>query len=643
MYQLDPSSAEYKTLLSLLRQYIQAGQSAISSRTSKWNEAEKNRKAYINLKEVDKKRLEDANSGKAGYPGVAPIVVPITFAMNMTTLSYLMSIFTARMPVIPIIGGGDDSEAARKMESILQYQCSMMKYMLKLYIWFQDVLDYGVGVSFNYWKTEHTKYIADANQMGIMGMINKLTGNQLPPRKIILEGISYEGNDCDIIDPFNLIVDPRYPLSDYERGDFFGYSYTASIMDIKHKGTKGELVNTEKVQKSNVQANSSKRDEVMGASKTTNVGGKGVTQVHRLFVKIIPSEFGLSEDNSPALCEFRVTSNNVIIYGDMISNIHGKKPVSILEFNPDGHSLFNLGQSELLSGLQNHLSWLFNSHMDNVRKSLNDMLIVDPSRINMKDLTDPEPGKVLRLSASAMGQDVRSIVHQLQVQDVTSGHLNKASVVIDFMQRISAATDNMMGMPNFGRRTATEIQNISVMAGGRMKTFAELCHVMGIKPQHYQFIANTQQYLSQAKAYQIVGENGDFSKVAQVSPGEILGEFHIPPADGTLPPDRLALAQTWKELFNMIIASPAAPVLTQVFNPVAIFENITNLMGAKDIKRFLNVAPQMQPPQVMPNEQIDSEVQAGNMVPLSSMLGGGMNPNSLVEDQVEDQFRGAML
>jgi len=45
----------------------------------------------------------------------------------------------------------------------------------------------------------------------------------------------------------------------------------------------------------------------------------------------------------------------------------------------------------------------------------------------------------------------------------------------------------------------------------------------------------------------------------------------------------------------------------------------------------------------MPNEQIDSEVQAGNMVPLSSMLGGGMNPNSLVEDQVEDQFRGAML
>lgn len=630
-------SPGYGKLVALVNSYVKASQGAIATRKDKWNEAERNRKAYVNLKALDKKRLVDSNPGAnggegSGYPGAVPIVVPIGYAMNMTTLSYLMSIFGSRNPIIPIVGNASSSGDARKMEALLQYQTSQMKYIMKLYLWFQDVLDYGIGATHNYWEVKKVNYVADANQMGMMGMVSKLREGMglgpLPVKKQIFEGIGYEGNNCEVIDPYNLLVDPRFPISAQDKGDYIGYTTATTMTDLEALAANGFVVNIDKIKTSSRSGTSgggnSSRDSMMGTSRQNHLRGKGVVDVHKLYIKLSPKEYELDTSSSTSLWEIWSASNQ-IIRCELVSNAHNQDMITLLEYNPDGHSLFNLGQSELMSGLQQHLSWLFNSHMDNVRKSLNDVLIVDPSRINMKDLTDPEPGKLIRLLESAYGQDVRSMIHQLPVQDVTQGHLQKVSIIIDLMQRVSAATDNMMGLPNFGRRTATEIRNIQVMAGGRMKTFAEVCHAMGIQPQHRQFITNTQQFMSMEVAVQIVGENGDYSGVSTVSPRDILGEFHIPPADGTLPTDRLALADTYREIFNTITSSPAAPILMSRFNVVSIFENICSLLGARDIQKFIN---QPNPafgmaPGIMPNEQIDAQVQQGNMVPmdLASELG----------------------
>lgn len=629
-------------VLNLLTSFIKDGRAAISNRVEKWNEAENNKKAYVNLSDKDKKRKIDARKGKAGYPGIAPIVVPITFAMNQATLSYLISIFASRNPMVPIApgGGSDDTDGAMKMESVLGHQMGEIQYYLKLYTWLQDMLDYGVGVSYNYWKVDKHKQIIDTSKMGIPGFMKSM-GFSVPFKRGVEEIIGYEGNDMEVIDPYNLIIDSRFPISQFTKGEFFGFDIPITVIDLKEKADKGEVFNIDNVvtgtnigkTNNTIASNRSKRNDTTNMNDKGNVTqGMGAGNLTRIFVKFVPSKYGVTQSTNIEFWEFWVYDDAVIIYAAPLQSILNTFPTSVIEYIPDGHSILNQGMNEMLGGLQNHLSWLFNSHMENVRKVLNDMLIVDPSRVNINDLKEPEPGKLVRLKETAAGQDVRTVVHQLQIHDVTQGHFDNASVLIDLMQRVSAATDNIQGFPNFGRRTATEINNISAMSGGRMKTLAELAHAQGIKPQHRQFIANTQQFLSMERGYKIIGDNpypGDgMEKVINVHPSDILGNFDIPPIDGVIPADRLGMASLWKEL---LIGIAGSEVLMQSnrFNIVGMFEHFARLSGAKDISKFINqsdpvadMLASMGGPGVLPDEEIQQGVQSGNMVALEEILGG---------------------
>lgn len=613
--------------------YIKAGEASISNRHLEWNKIDENKKLYINISKENKDLEKDAKGGDAGYPGAAPIVVPITFAMNMATLSYLMSIFGSRNPMVPIQGSGgeEDTEAAMYMESILQYQLSYIQYFTHTYLWLQDMIDYGLGICVDRWKIETASVIKDANQMGVIGYFNKMSGNRMPPRRILVEETGYEGNEVEVVDPYCLIYDGRFPVSMFQKGDFFGYSSKISMLQLEALANEGAIINFDKIAPdSGTTSDNSKRNTAMTISDSGLLANKTAT-IYRMFVKLIPSNRGLGNSKKIEIFEIWRTKNEVIIYINKLQSVRQEFPSSIIEYNPDGHSLFNLGQHELLLGLQNHLNWLFNSHMESVRKVLNDWIIYDPSAINQADLLKPGSGKRIRLNESSYGRDVRSIISQLNIQDPTSGHLQRASAIIDFMQRVSAANDNMMGLPNFGRRTAAEVNNINAMAGGRMKLLAELAHNMGFVPQHRRFITNTQQYLSKTKAYRIIGKNPDpynmaaFSKIAEVSPSMILGQLDVPPLDGVMPTNRIALAQTWKEIFVGITANP---LLSQRFNVVGIFEYIANLLGAKDMSRFTFPQVPGQPLQMpgitpQPDDALEEDIRKGNTVALDELLGSG--------------------
>ena len=72
---------------------------------------------------------------------------------------------------------------------------------------------------------------------------------------------------------------------------------------------------------------------------------------------------------------------------------HAELPFSVLEANYDGYSPMQPGITELLQPLQDLGDWIIGSHMDNVKKFLNDMLVIDPSKIQLDDLRHPGPAK----------------------------------------------------------------------------------------------------------------------------------------------------------------------------------------------------------------------------------------------------------
>jgi hypothetical protein len=254
------------------------------------------------------------------------------------------------------------------------------------------------------------------------------------------------------------------------------------------------------------------------------------------------------------------------------------------------------------------MSWLLNSHFYNVRKALNDVRVVDPSRIVMKDLTSPIERGIVRLKPEAYGTPVNQAIHQLQTPDMTQMHLRDISVMEQIIQRVTGVVDELMGLSTGpSRESATGVRTRTGFAANRLKTVAEYNSALGMTSLIGKMVSNTQQLMEMEQKFRIAGADAMAmaKSFVDVNPQLIAGQYDYVPVDGTLPIDRLAQANFWKEL---VIQGSQSPVLAGQWNWGEMVAHIMRLQGEKNIERF---RVQVQSPTA-----IDNALQAGNVVPI---------------------------
>jgi hypothetical protein len=258
--------------------------------------------------------------------------------------------------------------------------------------------------------------------------------------------------------------------------------------------------------------------------------------------------------------------------------------------------------------LNDVMTWLVNTHFYNVRATLNNQFVVDPSMVVMKDFENPNPGKLLRLKPAAYGRDVRQALSQFPVGDVTRTHINDMDMVASMIQRMSGVNDNIMGMVNSGgRKTATEIRGSSTMGINRMKTKAEYFSAMGFGPMAQKLLQNSQQFYSIERQYRIVGDLAQYSPgFVNVTPESIAGFYDFEAVDGTMPVDRYAQANLWQTLLGQMRNFPQ---IMNTYDVAKIFGFVANLAGLHNVSQFrVNV---------IPDAQAQQNMQSGNSIPLS--------------------------
>jgi hypothetical protein len=349
-----------------------------------------------------------------------------------------------------------------------------------------------------------------------------------------------------------------------------------------------------------------------GWSDFSNRKAQDVVKVYEHYQDLIPSQWGLGKSDRSEKWVFTVTTDwKYVLSARPLGYYHNRFPLMVIEYEPEGYALVNRGIPEVIKPIQNTLDWLLNSHFYNVRKALNDQFIVDPSRVMMKDVLDPLPGGIIRLKAEAYGTDVRGAIEQLQVTDVTQAHLRDMNVMFEIGQRALGVNDQIMGMiQKGGRKTATEIRTSSSFGINRLKTTAEYFSAMGWSPMGSMLVQNTQQLYDAEMQFKLVG---DLMQEAgpgfvQVTPDEIGGMYNFVPVDGTLPVDRFAQANMWRELF---VAMRNMPEIAQQYDTGRIFAWVAQLAGLKNISQF-----KLQT-NVLPDEEVQREAQKGNLVPIS--------------------------
>lgn len=625
------NSEIHSRVLVYLNERLKKSELSMSRFYGRWRVNEMKYQAYIDLPDWEKQLRDLTDKGLP--PKAVSIVIPYSFSTISTVVTYLIQTFAGRMPILPVTATKKEFiQAAVGMEAVLQYNSDHTRLITHLFQYLNDVLVYGVGIMRCQWKTEH-KMRTLWKPSSKFGFGKILLGSSM--EKTRAKQLVYEGNDICSIDPFMFFPDPRVPMAEVnKRGEYvFWRTFEGKHFLLKLQAD-GVMKYVDKVapltQPSTTDSvNQSARGLLAGAQATAGFesalnGRQDIYQMDQGTIEIIPAELGIGPENTPKKYLFTWLNRTQIVQCEPFDTDHDIHPVSVSEPYSMGYGFGQPGLLDYMGPLQDLMSWLVNSHIDNVRTVLNNMLIVDPSRIEMQDLKEPGAGKLVRLKRAAYGTDVNAAVKQLEVADVTGGHIGDFEQLMKLADMMGAVSDNLRGQQdNGGRKTATEVRTAADAGTSRLAMLAKRISTQGISSLTDMMSSNIQQFLTDDFYIDIIGQGQAQDSPLRVTPQMLVGDFNFPVHDGTLPADKVAMLDVWKEIMMGIIQDSTGQ-LRQQFNIVSIFKYVAQLGGAKNIDQFIN--PQGPPPPGSPVPQVDpkhasdehvaDQVQKGNMIPI---------------------------
>lgn len=610
-------SAQHRKLVKRIQSRLRLGLQKQQDQHAKWEKAENATLAYLPESEADSKRRHARDD--RGEPRYTTIQIPYTYAVLMSAHTYWTSVFFARAPVHQYSGRhGEGEQQVLAMEALIDYQVQVGSMMGPYYIWLYDAGKYSHGVLGTYWCREKLHFGQLVEMVGLDGKTQLMQTTQ--------EIDGYIGNKVYNVSPWDFIHDPRVPLKNFQSGEFCAARCRLGwhqIVRRKEAGYYNDNISKlrEHLSSQDKNSNASALERpIFTASlyedETEETKHPAGAVFWEFYVELIPSEWGLGNTMYPQKWCFTITEDMELIVGiSPLGHLHCRFPFDILESEVEGYGTYVRGVPEILAPVQQTMDWLINTHFFNVRQTLNNQFIVDPSKLVVKDMQNSGPGFIWRLRPEAYGSDLDKIFKQVNVQDVTRSHMGDFQAMLGLGERITGVNDQIMGALTAGsRKTATEVRTTTSFGVNRQKTITEYMSSCGFAPHSQQLVQNSQQFYDATAKLRRVGsyalEAG--MEFLEVSPDSIQGFYDLVPVDGVLPVDRMAQANLWKEIMGSIRNMP--PQIAMGYDWTRIFAWTAMLGGLKNINQFRV--------QVLPDQQLQGQAQAGNVIPMPPARSG---------------------
>ena len=618
---LKPGSKLHDLIRDKVWQRAREARNEISKRFSSWRKIDKTLTAYIPLKD-EEETLQKQDTSKP-----VSIVFPYSYSVLESLITYLSMAFF-QDPIFQYEGvEDDDTTGAMLLEMVIRLHCIKSKVPLNIHTSLRDCLGYGVGIAVPEWTKIYGKKPIKASVI-----TESEFGNNTQDYVEFVDSLLFEGNSLSNIDPYMWLPDPSVSSSEIQKGEFNGWVERDNYMNLLGKEGNGEeyfnvkYLKLRKDKRSTLALDESDRQTRHGGSSELSRSMTNTTNpvdVIKMYVNLIPKDWNLSDYEYPEKWYFELAADDVVIRCERADHNHGMYPVAVASPEYDGYSITPIGRMEVMYGLQHTLDFMFNTHVANVRKAINDMLVVDPYLVNINDLKDPKPGKLIRLRRPAWGRGVDKVVQQLAVQDITRANISDAVYITQLMDRISGADQSMQGSLRQGgpeRLTGAEFQGTRGSAISRLQRLAMIIGMQYMQDIGTMFAVHTQQYMTQESFVRVTGRYADqlqktFGKQQRmkVSPLDIAVNYDLIVRDGSIPGGNFS--QSWIEMFKVIGTTPE---LAQQFDVTRIFMYIAQQLGAKNVEDFRRSIDQTQIT-TMPDQQVEDQVQAGNMIPVGAM------------------------
>lgn len=618
--QIPKESPLHKRLVKKIASRINLALQEQQTRHEEWRKAENSALAWIPESEADAvRRNKRDNLGTQSY---TTIQIPYTYAVLMSAHTYWTSVFFARSPVHQFAGRhGEGEMQVQAMEALISYQTDVGGMLVPYYVWLYDAGKYGAAVLGNYWDRQKLHY-------GALVEMDDGTGN-VGLFQTTQEILGYNGNRAYNVSPWDFIHDPRVPFKNFQQGEFcaarcrLGWHHILRRRDAGYYNKNiDELKESHTVDTNNQKSSSALQVPQFRTYMWEDEGDENKPIKHpsggvfwEFYVELVPKEWGIGDTMFPQKWCFTITEDLSLIVGAQpLGMVHCQFPFNVLESEVEGYGIYTRGTPKILESVQQTVDWLVNSHFYNVRQTLNNQFIVDPSKLVVRDVQNSGPGFIWRLRPEAYGSDLDKMFKQVPVQDVTRGHLGEVQAMFGLGERITGVNDQIMGALTGGqRKTATEVRTTTSFGVNRQKTVTEYMSAMGMAPHAQMLVQNSQQFYDASAKLRRVGsfavDAGE--QFINVSPEDIAGFFDLVPVDGTLPVDRMAQANLWKEI---LIGASRMPAQIQMgMDWTRIFMWAGEIGGLKNIRQFrVQVLPPGQAPSAGALPMIPT---GGNVIP----------------------------
>lgn len=596
----DDQDPFHEALLDRAKRLMRMSRSHMSKNYDAWDMQERIYRGEVVQDTEDKKQELKGEPEK--------MVVPNSFAQIQTFVSFLFLMFNQNRTFFELIPGGDEDYGKKHMDSekLLDRDLRRNEWNSKLYQHLLDVGRFGLGVLETCWtkQTTHAWVTPPPSELSASGV-----GVQIEQQPAWQEFLKFEGNLVRNISPYRFFPDTRFPLVDFQKGEFCAAEEEYSMVQLRQLQRDGEVAGVEHIgvmPKNYVEdlgaplRSGNLHDENI-IFKFDAEQGSSVALVTKMQIWLVPSEFKLDGDKPlgpekhKVLYHLWFANNNRVIRIEPAYWWHNEFGWTIAQYTPDMHQTLTFGLADLIYKLQDLISWYYNSHVKSVRRVIQNRLIVNAQAVETRSL-DGEGDIYMR---KGMNIPVNNAVGQLRVQDVTGNHMQDADMLTKVIEMVTGVNGNAMGQYNSGRRSAQEARVVTAGAAGRMKMHGHLIWESSLGRLGRLMLCNLRQMLSMESFARVVGtppgnmmmgitpemELMQRFQAFKGTPEEVIcGEDYMM-FDSTLASEKGFMAQSLQELLVAVMSNPMAAQQLDV-SAKAMLEEIQYLRGAGNVRRF---------------------------------------------------------
>lgn len=588
----ERQNEQIDALLQRCKDLIQLSYDEMQPYYAQWD---RNDRIYRNEQVADD---QDRKAAKRKEP--TKFILPMTYQQVQTFVAFCYSVFTQRQYFYELSGSGAEDEKAAQtgmaiLERDLQYNKFKSEGLTQL---LTDVARFGLGVVKTWWTHDTTPVIEMVPVQAAPGA-GGLGQPQVAPQMVeqVVEATKYLGNKIVVVNPYRFFPDPRLPLTRFQEGEFCASEDEFSLGDLQQLEQIGQVAGVEFIPKMTMEALGERRFTFIRKEvETIAKGDPRYVVITEMQVKLNPAQTEYAPGkvldkriNREVKYLIWVANNNRIIRLEPLGYLHDEFTYDVAQYTNDQLRFINHGIAELISQLQDTATWFINARITNVRKIISNQLVVDPDAIEFQDLKDRSP--VLRLKKRYAGTGIDTYIKQLDLRDVTTGHLNDVNFLNGWAKEATGINENLLGSYASGRRSALEARSVNSNAAARLLLVARGIWEACLNPMGKKLISNLRQGLDLPTLTAVIGLSkvqGD-PQAAQsflmVNKAQLVGNYDFLPFDGTLPSQRGGTAMVLQELLLGMSKDPRLVALFQ-YDPKLLLDEILALRDVRNVERF---------------------------------------------------------